>query len=147
MQDAPESELDPSRLIAASEDRRMFRRIALNLLTHVRFAGPTQQTALCDSATEVDEALYTFQSVIATDISMTGLFFPSARSYPANADVEINLCLNRTHFIIPGTVARRTRVDNRHFGYGVNFCQRHTSKEFRLALAAYLLRHDCAVPR
>lgn len=137
------SVLDPARLVAAREDRRGFRRFPTLMIAFTRLAG-TPPPTLTDQV-PMHEILYTLQPVPVSDLSMTGLFFSSRLSYPSQAELEVHLCLNGTEFIIPSTVERRARVDNRQLGYGVNFQQGQTTKEFRLALATYLLRRDCAV--
>ena len=78
---------------------------------------------------------------------MTGLFFYSRLTYPPDADLNVCLCLDGKEFSVPAVMERRVRVNTQLSGYGVSFRQSRISKEFRIALAAYLLRQDAAVPR
>ena len=136
--------LDAARLISPQDDRRAFQRFALNILVFVRLTD-APQASLCDSAAAPAEALYALQPVAVKDLSMTGVFFFSRLAYPLEADVEICLCLDGTEFLTPAVVRRRVRVDNQLCGYGVSFRQSQTSKVFRVALAAFLLRQDARV--
>ena len=131
--------MDVNCLISPRDDRRTFQRFALNMLVFVRLPAALRP-ALGDIAVAHDERIYSLQTVAVRDISMTGLFFFSRLAYPAGADLEVCLCLDKTEYRVATTVKRRVRVDNQLCGYGISFRQSQTSKELRAALTAFLLR-------
>ena len=137
------SQIDPSRLVSSDGDRRMFRRFSQNMLVFVRLVDPRRPSPVgqCGTAAN-EEALRQVQPAPVKDISMTGLFFYSPLSYPSKGNLEVRVCLDRMEYVVSAVIERRLRINNTLCGYGVSFAHGRTSRELRVALAAFLLRLD-----
>lgn len=148
---APGSTLDAAHaaslfpLVSGGSDLRTFRRFPISQEAGVQLSAHSAPHRSAPLAMhESSSAGLSYRSVIACNLSLTGLYFLTALPYRVDCWLEIQLPLARQTLHLPAVVRRLERSarvggHSQAFGCGVDFLYSRMSTESKQALMQFLM--------